>query len=86
MGRVSNLDNNVQSPVYYKFNIEGVEYELIDIIREFIAGLEAEEAFIVGNIVKYLYRFNKKDGGKNAISDIKKIQRYTELLLELKKD
>ena len=36
----------------------------------------------VGNVIKYLCRFNKK-GGKGGLDDLKKAKHYLELMIEL---
>lgn len=55
-------DSFGQSERYNRGNIE-----CIDIIREMVSDKSGEEAFCVGNITKYLYRYKNKGGLKDVI-------------------
>ena len=55
-------DSFGQSERYNRGNIE-----CIDIIREMVSDKSGEEAFCVGNITKYLYRYKSKGGLKDVI-------------------
>lgn len=69
--------DNVNHPSHYK---QG-KYETIDVIKDITQGFEGYEGYLVGNIVKYLYRANYKG---NKAEDLKKGQfYYDELIKEL---
>lgn len=55
-------DSFGKSERYNRGNIE-----CIDIIREMVSDKSGEEAFCVGNITKYLYRYKSKGGLKDVI-------------------
>lgn len=54
--------------------------ECIDAITEAIKDKPANEAYLVGNIIKYLWRYEKKNG----LEDIKKAQWYLNRLISQK--
>lgn len=64
----------VNKPSHYqgKFNME-----VFDVIENFCWGLFGLNMFLFGNIVKYVLRFQKKDG----IKDLKKARRNLDLLI-----
>lgn len=51
--------------------------EVIDVIDAFTKECNGEEAFYVGNIIKYVCRFKKKNG----IEDLKKAHWYLDRLI-----
>ena len=51
----------------------------IDIIYLFVSGKSPEESYVLGNIIKYLWRY----GEKNGLDDLKKAQEYLGMLIEL---
>lgn len=51
--------------------------EAIDVIEAFCDGLEGVEAFCTGNAIKYLCRWQKKNG----IEDLKKAEWYLQRLI-----
>lgn len=51
--------------------------ETIDVIEAFCDGLEGIEAFCTGNAIKYLCRWNKKNG----IEDLGKAEWYLQRLI-----
>lgn len=54
--------------------------ECIDAIMEAIKDKPAQEAYLVGNIMKYLWRYEKKNG----VEDVKKAQWYLNKLIQIK--
>lgn len=52
------------------------------------AWLSAEQltGFYLGNVIKYLARFNVKAAGKGGLDDLEKARDYLERLLELERD
>ena len=65
----------VNHPSHY--NYKSVECK--DIIKVMTEGLEGEEAYYMGAIVKYLYRYPKKN---NAIQDLQKAKTYIDMIIE----
>lgn len=61
---------NVNHPSHYN---QG-EIEVIDIIRSVTKDLKGEQAFCIGNAIKYLSRFQYKNGAE----DLKKAIWYIE--------
>lgn len=52
--------------------------DCFDAIRKFL-GEDGTKAWIKGNVLKYLYRYNGKDG----LSDLNKALEYLSMLLEM---
>lgn len=63
----------VVHPEHYKLNIE---IEVLDIIELLVENIQGKKAFIVGNVIKYLLRADKKNG----IEDYKKARFYLEMI------
>ena len=70
------VGNEYTSPDRYK-SASGVE--CIDLIYHMTYESTGLEAFYIGNIVKYLFRFTKKNG----IDDLVKAKVYLQFLIEL---
>lgn len=71
------MSDNVNHPDHYKNN--GIE--CIDIII-FILGKAGVKFFCLGNVVKYIFRYPKKNG----IEDLKKARWYLNKLIELEEE
>lgn len=69
--------DDIKSPNHYTWR--GKECEKI--IGEITHGAEGKEAYYLGAIVKYLYRYPMKG---TPLKDLKKAKQYTEMLFELK--
>tara|TARA_R110002126_G_scaffold66781_1_gene169631 strand:+ start:360 stop:632 length:273 start_codon:yes stop_codon:yes gene_type:complete len=67
------LSDNVNSPDHYNF--AGIE--CIDAIRA-ATGPEGFDSYLQGNIMKYLWRYQYKNG----VEDLKKAQWYLSRLIE----
>ena len=67
--------DNVNHPAHY---CQDGGMECIDFIRAIVSDLTPYEAYCLGNVVKYLWRF--KD--KNGVVDLDKAVRYIEFLKE----
>ena len=65
--------SKVDHPAHYNVG----KIECIDAINEAIKGLEGDEAFSIGNAIKYLWRWKHK-GGKE---DLKKAVWYIERII-----
>ena len=68
------LSDNINSPAHYKRG----GMECIEAIRAACEGLEGAEAYYVGNVIKYVWRFK----GKNGVEDLKKARKYLDWLIE----
>lgn len=65
--------DNVNKPQHYTYS----KYECIDVIKEITKDLNGEEAFCIGNAIKYLWRWKHKNG----IEDVKKARWYLDRLI-----
>ncbi len=69
--------DNVNRPAHYTYG----KYECIDVISEVTKGLEGVQAFCLGNALKYLWRFQYKNG----LEDLEKCRFYLDRLIADKK-
>lgn len=67
------MTDNVNKPKHYTYG----KYECIDVIKEITKDLTGEEAFCIGNAIKYLWRWKHKNG----IEDVKKARWYLDRLI-----
>lgn len=67
----------VNNPTHYN---QG-EIECIEAIESAVVNKSGAEAFLVGNVIKYLWRYEAKGGTQ----DIEKAQWYLNKLLEIRK-
>ena len=63
------MSNNVDHPNHYQSE-SGLE--VIDVIKAFTSELSGEEAFCIGNAIKYICRYSKKNG----VEDLEKAKWY----------
>jgi len=72
------LEVNVDkiNPSHYK---QG-KVECIDAIESATVNLDGVESYLVGNIIKYLWRYNEKNG----LEDLNKAKWYLEFLIKKK--
>lgn len=70
-------DTNNIKPNHYKLNIKGQVVEVMDIIEAVVEEMDGRKGYIVGNILKYVCRAEKKNG----LEDYKKARTYLEMLL-----
>lgn len=68
------MNDNVLHPAHY--NQSGIE--CIEAIKDATVGKTGIEAFCVGNAIKYLWRYEKKNG----LEDVKKAQFYINRLIQ----
>lgn len=52
--------------------------ECIDVIKAVVQGLDPFEAYCIGNVIKYCWRWKQKNG----LEDIQKAKQYLEFLEE----
>ena len=69
------MGDNVNHPNHYQ-NIAGVE--AIDILNDVVKDLPGKQAAMLWNTLKYLLRFQKKNG----VEDLKKAQNYLQYLID----
>ena len=70
------MEENVNHPSHYT---QG-KFETIEVIEEFTKGLKGIDAFCIGNAIKYLSRWQYKNG----IEDLKKAVWYINKVIEEK--
>lgn len=68
------MSDNVNHPSHYTAG----DIECIDAIQEAIKGLEGHEAYITGNVLKYMWRWKRKNGAE----DLKKARFYLDRLIK----
>lgn len=68
-------EDKVNNPSHYKgkFGLEA-----IDVVRNFAGNLTAAQGFYWGNAIKYMLRFQKKNG----LEDLKKARKNLDWLIE----
>lgn len=75
--KTHNTSNGVNHPSHY--NQGGIE--VWDVIRAFTKDLDGAEAFYAGNVIKYVLRWNHKNG----IEDLEKAKVYIDKIIESRK-
>lgn len=70
------MSDDVNHPEHYQ-NIAGVE--AIDILNDVVKDLPGKQASMLWNTLKYLFRFQKKNG----VEDLKKAQNYLKWLIDI---
>ena len=73
-----NSEDMVNHPSHYQ-SANGLE--VIEVIEAFVEDLKGAEAFCIANAIKYLCRFNKKNG----VEDLEKAKWYIEKAIEYRK-
>lgn len=76
-GVISQSDS-VNHPSHYNQN----GMEVWDVIKAFTSDLSGAEAFYAGNVIKYILRWDKKNG----IEDLEKAKVYIDKLIESRKE
>ncbi|MFA1821190.1 DUF3310 domain-containing protein [Virgibacillus oceani] len=66
--------DNVNHPPHYQG-----KFEVIEIIEQLTKGMEGQKAYCLGNVVKYLFRHEKKNG----VEDLEKGLWYLKRAIEL---
>ena len=72
------MSNNVDHPNHYQSE-SGLE--VIDVIKAFTSELSGEEAFCIGNAIKYVCRYSKKNGTE----DLEKAKWYIDRAISIRK-
>ena len=72
------MSDNVNHPNHYQSNT-GIE--VIDVIKAFTSELSGEEAFCIGNAIKYICRYSKKNG----VEDLEKAKWYIDRVISVRK-
>ncbi|HFI0448295.1 TPA: DUF3310 domain-containing protein [Streptococcus suis] len=67
--------NNITKPKHYqgKYGMEA-----LDVVKNFIGNLVGECAYYWGNVIKYLLRFQQKNG----VEDLKKARQHLDWLIK----
>lgn len=68
------MTDNVNKPEHYTY----AKYECIDVIHELTKDLAGVQAFCLGNTLKYLWRFTRKNG----VEDLEKARWYLNKLIK----
>ena len=66
------------NPNYYKRG----KFETIDVILDVTKHLDGDEAYLIGNVIKYVSRYDEKNG----IEDLEKAKWYLNRLIKLLKE
>ena len=66
------------NPNYYKRG----KFETIDVILDVTQHLDGDEAYLIGNVIKYVSRYDEK----NRIEDLQKAKWYLNKLIKLLKE
>lgn len=69
--------NTVTHPKHYSGKVE-----CIDCIESAVANLNGFEGFLAGNVIKYVFRFKRKNGKE----DLQKAEYYLSKLMEMQED
>ena len=69
--------NTVAHPKHYSGKVE-----CIDCIESAVADLNGFEGFLAGNVIKYVFRFKRKNGKE----DLQKAEWYLSKLMEMQED
>lgn len=77
-GQIESMDE-IKSPNHYTWR--GKECE--EIIGELTQCAEGKEAYYLGAVVKYLYRYPKKG---TPLKDLRKAKQYIDMLIKLKEE
>ena len=70
--------SNVDHPNHYQSE---TGLEVIDVIKAFTSELSGEEAFCIGNAIKYICRYSKKNG----TADLEKAVWYLKRVISVRK-
>ena len=66
------------NPEYYRRH----KFETIDVILDVTKHLPGDEGYLVGNVIKYISRYDEKNG----VEDLEKARWYLNKLIELLKE
>lgn len=68
------MSDNVNHPAHYT---QG-KFEVIEIIEQLTKGMEGQKAYCLGNVIKYIFRHENKNG----VEDLKKAEWYLKRVIE----
>lgn len=77
MEQVKKYFETVSHPKHYSGKVE-----CIDCIESAVADLNGFEGFLAGNVIKYVFRFKRKNGKE----DLQKAEWYLSKLMEMQED
>lgn len=72
--RIVEVNDNRIKPSHYRRN----GLECFDVIRAAVHKLDPMEAFMIGNVVKYIWRWKEKNG----VEDLKKAREYLDRMIK----
>lgn len=75
-------EEEAQDPVNHPSHYKQGKYETIDVIEDATSSYSGYEGYLVGNVIKYLYRANFKG---NKAEDLQKAEFYLKRLVEVQK-
>lgn len=67
----------VNKPEHYTYG----KYECIDVLEDILEGISGREAFCIGNVIKYIWRYKHKNG----VQDLEKAMWYLKTAIEINK-
>lgn len=71
------MTDKVNKPEHYTYG----QYECIDVLEDVLRDCTGQEAFCIGNVIKYLWRYKRKNG----LQDLEKAKWYLEKAIEINK-
>ncbi len=71
--------DNINHPSHYQTDYG---FEVIDVIEAFTKDMDGRYGYCVGNVLKYMCRWNKKNG----LEDLKKARWYLDHLITIMED
>ncbi|WP_307973771.1 DUF3310 domain-containing protein [uncultured Dialister sp.] len=73
------ISGTISDPIHHPYHHTWKGMECKDVIETMVTGLSGIEAYYMGNIIKYLYRYPKKG---TLETDLAKAAQYMEFLKE----
>lgn len=77
------ISGNISDPIHHPDHYTWKGVECKDVIETMVTGLSGIEAYYMGNIIKYLYRYPKKG---TLETDLAKAAQYMEFLKEVNRN
>lgn len=71
------MTDPVNKPAHYTYG----KFECIDVLEDVLKDCTGREAFCIGNVIKYIWRYKRKNG----VQDLEKAKWYLEKVIEINK-
>lgn len=71
------MTDPVNKPEHYTYG----NFECIDVLEDILKDCTGQESFCIGNVIKYLWRYKRKNG----VQDLEKAKWYLEKAIEINK-